>query len=149
MGKESEKVQSLLKRFSEEFTVHINTGLVNKSEKCRQVLLHKLSHYVLIFTMCLLSQCTAETELFICGGQLISSSYSVISRLQQSTKNLDFRGHIRFIYSSAHNIIKRSSMVSKELNTCIYAGYNETVGYALYTFGLYVQYMYIILLNPL
>ena len=114
MGKESEKVQSLLKRFSEEFTVHFYTGFLKKSEKCRQVLLHKLSHYVLIFTTCLLLQCTAETELFICGGQLVPASYSVISRLQQSTKNLDFRGHICFIYSSAYNVIKRSSLVSKE-----------------------------------
>ena len=115
MDKESKKVQSLLKRFSEEFTVHFDTGFFKKSEKCKKVLLHKMSHYFLIFTTCLLLQCTAETELFICDGQLVPASYSVISRLRESTKHLDFRAHIRSIYYSTFVSIKKTSSVNVEL----------------------------------
>ena len=107
MGEVSGKVQRLLQKFREEFIVHFHTGFYQKSEKCKRLLLRRLSGYVLLFTTCLLLQCTSETELFICDGQLLPASYSVISRLRESTKALDFKVNIRNIYCSTWLVIKK------------------------------------------
>ena len=139
MGEESGKIQGLLQRFTDEFIVHFHTGFYQKSEKCKRLLLRRLSGYVLLFTTCLLLQCTSETELFICDGQLLPASYSVISRLRESTKHLDFRANIRNIYYSTFVSIKKTSSVNVELKAYIYERYNDIVDDALYNFALYIQ----------
>ena len=84
-------------------------------------------------------QCTSETELFICDGQLLPASYSVISRLRESTKHLDFRANIRNIYYSTFVSIKKTSSVNVELKAYIYDRYNDIVDDTLYNFALYMQ----------